>query len=62
MDKMKKRDRLEVIHDILKLIRDHNNSIRPTPLLRFSNLSSQSFNDYMKELKEKDLVINDFNL
>ncbi len=53
---MKKRDRLEVIHDILKLIRDNHNSIKPTPLLRYSNLSSQSFNDYMKELKEKDLV------
>lgn len=53
---MKKRDRLEVIHDILKLIRDNHNSIKPTPLLRFSNLSSQSFNEYLKDLKEKDLV------
>ena len=53
---MKKRDRLEVIHDILKIIRDNHNSIKPTPLLRFSNLSSQSFNEYMRELKEKGLV------
>ena len=54
--KMKKRDRLEVIYDILKIVRDNHNSIKPTPLLRCSNLSSQSFNDYMKELREKGLV------
>ncbi len=53
---MKKRDRLEVIHDILKIVRDNHNSIRPTPLLRYSNLSSQSFTDYMNELMEKGLV------
>jgi predicted transcriptional regulator len=56
MDKMKKRDRLEVIHDILRTVMDHNNSIRPTPLLRSSNLSSQSFTDYMKDLLQKELV------
>ena len=57
MGKMnKKRDRLEVIHDILLIIRDKNNSIKPTPLLRYSNLSSQSFNDYFKELKKKEFV------
>ena len=53
---MKKRNRLEVIYDILKIIRDNHNSIKPTPLLRYSNLSSQSFADYLKELKDKDLV------
>jgi predicted transcriptional regulator len=52
----KKRDKLEVIYDILKIIRDHNNSIKPTPLLRFSNLSSQSFAEYFKELKDKKFV------
>ena len=56
MDKMRKRDRLEVIHDILKIIQSHNNSIKPTPLLRYSNLSSQSFSDYLKELYEKEFV------
>ncbi len=56
MGKMKKRDRLEVIHDILRIIRDHNNSIKPTPLLRFANLSSQSFNEYMAELLDKGFV------
>ena len=52
----RKRDRLEVIHDILKIIRDNNNSIKPTPLLRFSNLSSNSFAEYYRELISKELV------
>lgn len=57
MGKMnKKRDRLEVIYDILTIIRDRNNSIKPTPLLRYSNLSSQSFSEYFKELMEKEMV------
>ena len=42
LDKIRKRDRLEVIFDILKIIRDHQNSIKPTPLLRYSNLSCAS--------------------
>ncbi|NMG83749.1 MAG: winged helix DNA-binding protein [Methanosarcinales archaeon] len=57
MDQIKrKRDRLEVIYDILKIIRYHNNSIKPTPLLRYSNLSSQSFSEYLNELLEKGLL------
>jgi len=53
---MSKRNRLQVIHDILKVISNHNNSIKPTPLLRYSNLSSQSFSEYYKELLEKELI------
>ena len=57
MDKIKrKRERLEMIFDILNIIRNHQNSIKPTPLLRQSNLSSQSFTEYLNELLEKDLV------
>ncbi|MEA2038110.1 MAG: winged helix-turn-helix domain-containing protein [Nanoarchaeota archaeon] len=52
----RKRDRLEVIYDILKIIRDKNNSIKPTPLLRYSNLSSQSFSEYYDELMKKELI------
>ncbi len=52
----KKRERLEVIYDILKVIQKHNNSIKPTPLLRYSNLSSQSFSEYLKELFKKEFV------
>ncbi len=52
----RKRDRLGVIYDILRIIRANYNSIRPTPLLRYSNLSSQSFSEYYHELLEKGFV------
>ncbi|MFH2028855.1 MAG: winged helix-turn-helix domain-containing protein [Nanoarchaeota archaeon] len=53
---MKKRDRLEVIFDFLKIIQENNNSIKPTPLLRKSNLSSQSFNEYFEEMANKGFI------
>lgn len=52
----KKRDKLEVIFDILKIISDNHNSIKPTPLRRYSNLSSASFSEYYLELLSKSLV------
>ena len=52
----KKRERLEVIFDILKNISNHQNSIKPTPLLRKSNLSSSNFNEYYRELVSKEFV------
>lgn len=57
----KKRDRLEIIYSILKIIRDKGNSIKPTPLLRYSNISSQSFSDYYQELLEKELIREDLD-
>jgi predicted transcriptional regulator len=51
-----KRNRLKIIYDILNMIRNHNNSIKPTPLLRYSNLSSQSFSSYFGELMEKGFI------
>jgi len=51
-----KRDRLEIIRDIL-LILQNNRPIKRTPLLRKSNLSSQRFLEYFKELLEKELII-----
>ena len=57
MDKMtKKRERLEVIYDLSKIIQNHHNSIKPTPLLRASNLSSQRFSEYYKDILDKGLV------
>jgi len=53
---MGKRNRLKIIYDILNEIRRHKNSIKPTPLLRYSNLSFQSFSKYFDELLEKDLI------
>ncbi len=51
-----KRNRLEIIYDILNMIRRNNNSIKPTPLLRYSNLSSQRFSKYLDELMEKGFI------
>lgn len=57
MGKMtKKRERLEVIYDILSIIRKNNNSIKPTPLLRYSNLSSSRFSEYYNDLLSKGMV------
>jgi predicted transcriptional regulator len=52
----RKRDRLEVIYDILKIVQEHHNSIKSTPLLRYSNLSSQRFSEYLDELLEKKFI------
>lgn len=51
-----KRDRLQVIKDILQVIQSNKNEIKPTPLLRYSNLSSQRFTGYMSELREKEFI------
>lgn len=56
MARTKKRDRLEIIYSILKIIKEHHNSILPTPLLRYSNLSSQGFTEYMAELLDKGFI------
>lgn len=41
------------------MIRRHNNAIKPTPLLRYSNLSSQSFAKYLDELMEREFIKED---
>lgn len=52
----KKRERLEVIHDILKVIQNSKNSIKPTRLLYASNLSPQMFKEYVNELLGKGFI------
>ncbi len=56
MKPFQKRSRLEIIRDILTVIRDSNSSISPTKLLRLSNLSYQMFEEYLGELEGKGLV------
>jgi len=53
---MAKREKLEIVKDILKIIQENRNSIKPTPLLRKSKLSSLRFKEYYAELKEKSLI------
>lgn len=52
---MKKRNKLEIIRDILKIIQE-SNSIKPTPLLRRSNVSSSRFKEYYSDLLEKEFI------
>lgn len=52
----KKRNRLEIIHDILRVIRERNGRIKPTHILYKSNLSHQMMEEYISELKEKDFI------
>jgi predicted transcriptional regulator len=53
----RKRDRLQVIHDILKVIQEKNGKIKPTHILYKSNLSHQMMEEYLGELIEKDFII-----
>lgn len=52
----KKRERLEIIYDILRAAQESNNQIKPTRLLYASNLSPQMFKDYIAELTEKEFL------
>ncbi|NQZ84817.1 MAG: hypothetical protein HRU03_03785 [Nanoarchaeales archaeon] len=52
----KKRDRLDLIFDILTNIRKSNNTIGPTNLQNKSNLSSQMFREYVTELEQTNLL------
>jgi len=51
----RKRERLEVIRDILKVIQE-SRKIKPTRLLYSSNLSPQMFKDYINELLQKGFI------
>lgn len=54
---MSKRGKLEILRDILEIIKNNRNSIKSTPLLRKSNMSSTRFKEYYNELMERKLVI-----
>lgn len=53
----KKRERLQVIHDILKAIQEKNGRIKPTHILYKSNLSHQMMQEYLTELITKGFVV-----
>jgi predicted transcriptional regulator len=56
----KKRSRLEVIRDILKVISeraDKTGGVKPTHILYKSNLSYQMMDEYLSELKQKEFVL-----
>jgi predicted transcriptional regulator len=53
---MIKRGKLEIIKDILSIIKKDSNRIKQTPLLRKSNLSSARFKGYYSELVGKGFI------
>jgi len=53
----KKRTRLEVIHDILNVVREKSGKIKPTHILYKSNLSHQMMEEYLHELLEKGFIV-----
>ena len=59
---MEKRGKLEVMRDVLKVVQENRNLIKPTPLLRKSGLSSISFKKYYEELKIGDQIITEKRL
>lgn len=52
----KKRNKLQIIHDILGAIRQKGGTIKPTHLLYKSNLSHNMMNEYLKDLIGKDFI------
>lgn len=54
---VKKRERLEVIHDVLAAVMKAGNSLGPTRLLYASNLSPQMFREYIAEMLEKGFLV-----
>mgnify|MGYP004001628753 CR=1 FL=1 len=53
---MAKRAKLEIMKDILEIVRNNRNGIKPTPLLRRSNLSSTRFKKYYNDLLKKEFI------
>ena len=52
----RKRNKLEVIYDILKVINEKSGKIKPTHILYKSNLSYVMMKDYLMELMEKGFI------
>jgi len=53
----RKRERLEIIRDVLMAIQSKGSKVRPTHILYRSNLSSDMLKQYLQELIEKELII-----
>jgi len=51
-----RRDRLDIIKDILKAIQNKGGEIKPTHLLYKSNLSHEGMKRYVAELKSKMMI------
>ena len=52
----KKRNRLEIVKDILEVIKNKSGKIKPTHILYKSNLSYSMMDDYLFELISKNFI------
>ncbi len=52
-----RRDKLDIIGDILKAVQDKGGRIKPTHLLYKSNLSHEGMKRYIEELKMKLMLL-----
>jgi predicted transcriptional regulator len=52
----KKRNRLQIIHDILEVISTKNGKIKPTHILYKANLSHQLMSEILEDLKLKGFI------
>lgn len=52
----RKRNKLEVIRDILLVIQEKNNRAKPTRILYKSNLSHMMMKEYLKDLITRGLI------
>ncbi len=52
----KRRNHLEIIYDILKVIKTREGKIKPTHILSKSNLSPPMLKSYLSELKTKGFI------
>jgi len=53
----RKRTRLEIINDILRVIQEKNGKAKPTQILYKSNLSHFLLKDYLDELIKKKFIL-----
>ncbi|MFP4567706.1 MAG: winged helix-turn-helix domain-containing protein [Candidatus Woesearchaeota archaeon] len=51
-----KRERMDVVYDILNAVIKHNNKIGPTRLIQLSNLSPAMFREYTNELVKQQIL------
>jgi predicted transcriptional regulator len=56
-----KRDRMQIVYDILQSISDKQGKIKPTHLLYKSNLSHGRLMHYIEDLIQKGLITKDFD-
>lgn len=53
----KRRSKIDIVYDILSAIQNKGGVIKPTHLLYKANLSYNLLNQYLKELSNKGLVV-----